>query len=247
MEQISAEVIKIYDNIKVNETSNLTFDQINIRSFRIISNSCIGQNKDETKSLCLNDLKKIIIIIGSIKKILNEKITKFQKITIENKLIKLLIKLEIIIKKYNLNFNNILESFIESDNLYLEIINSNQLILPDHEFIYDVIERMKNKITTIFLETNENILISDIFDTFLNLIYLEKILKNYLSIVDVNINQKTYYDLTNKINEINLIINNFISMNQFIKKYINFNNETQTKIRINIRENLFNSLFKSLD
>jgi hypothetical protein len=243
MDKLSPEVLEIFNSIKINTTANLTYKQINTRSFHIINNSCIGQNADETKSLYLNDLKKIINIIGLIKRLLGEPITLLQKITIEFKLIKLLNKLEEILNKYNLNLNNILDSFIESDNLYLKIINSNELVLPGLYYIYLVINRMKIRLETIFLETDENILISNIFDSFLNIIYLKKCLNNYLSIIDINNDSNTFLEISDKIKEIERIIENFVSKNQFIKNYINLNDETKKKIRINIRQNLFNTLF----
>ena len=243
MENFSPEVNRIFNCININRTARLTFNQINLSSYRIIINSCIGQNDDETKSLYLNDLKKIVTIIGSIKRIFLEFITLYQKTILEINLFKLLNKLQEIIFKYNLNIDTIFNSFIESDDLYLNIIESNELILPELSFIEEVVDRMKIRLETLFLETDENILISNIFDSYLNLIYLKKMFNNYLSIIDNTTNNNDYIKITNKITELDLIIEKFISDNQFIKNYINFNNNTKKEIRINIRKNLFNALF----
>lgn len=229
--EINKKTIELYQKVKINVTTKLKESDVNSLAYWVYSSSNIEQNKKQTKINRIWQLKKILFVIGLLKKILVNPDNLYDKIVFEEKLSKVLYKLDEIVMEYDISYDNIIEKSELNTIEYYKFINNQEKSLIGGETANDICNGLINKFQYIeFLEKSEAIKISEILDIYLNLTFISKVFNNYLDIIDVNNNNLIFtktlqsQEKTNKfilfLTSNVQIVNNFVKSDEFSKLLI---------------------------
>ena len=116
---------ELFFAIKPNLSTNLKKSSVLKIAYNTYNNSDISQNKKQTKISKIWSVKKILFTIGLLKKYLGSFDSFYDKVNLENKMIRVVIKLDEIVREYNLDLSNLKEELSTNTIEYLRLINDN--------------------------------------------------------------------------------------------------------------------------
>lgn len=245
LDDLDPRTIQIFEKVKVNSSTLLNTGNVLSLSLKISDEFNNGQDKFQIMVSRIYSIKKIILLIGLLKRELNNADNFFLKVNIENKIIRICFKLDEIVTKYNLSYDILKNVLIENDNNFISIIQNNGI------FSFDGLQKCTEISTGLIkkyeslnlLEKNIDIKNSNKLDLFLSNLYLKKVLENYLEIVDVKQNLSLHKNIKQSILKLNIFIDFISSNDEFINSYVFANLETKENIRRNVRISYIDNIF----
>ncbi len=237
--------IEIYEKVKVNLSTLLNTGNILSLSLKIADEFNNGQDKFQIMVSRIYSIKKILLLIGLLKRELNVADNYFLKVNIENKIVRICFKLDEIVTKYNLSYDILKNVLIENDNNFISIIQNNGI------FSFDGLEKctvisvglIKKYESINLLEKNIDIKNSNKLDIYLSCLYLNKVLEQYLEIIDLKQNLSLHERVKQSISKLNIFVDFISSNDEFINSYVFADFETKENIRRNVRINYIDNIF----
>jgi hypothetical protein len=176
----------------------LKISSVNKIAYYAYTDSRISQNKEQTKINKIWSVKKILFVIGLLKKYLgasNESL--YNKINLENKLIRVLLKLDEIVIEYNLDYDNLKENLFLNSVDFLKIINDNNIkSYIGTKTVLNLSSGLIKKLESInLLESNIDNKNLQILDIYLSLLFVNKVFTNYNDIIDQSTNKKLFINI----------------------------------------------------
>lgn len=230
--------------VKPNLSTDLKKSSVLKIAYYTYNNSYIAQNKKQTKLTKIGSVSKILFIIGLLKRDLGSANTFFDKINLNNKMIRVLASLDQIVREYNLDLSNLKEKLSTSTIEYIRLINDNN----EQAFIGDdtaslISSGLINKLESINLfESNNDIKKFEILNIYLNSLFISKVFTEYVKIIDVSSNNDLYINTLQSLNKINVFIKFLESIDNNVKTFNESSFEIKKKIIMGDIENYIDAL-----
>ena len=244
-EEVSTQTRRFVSNIIPNTSTNLKRKNVLKIAAHAYNNSNIGQTAFQTKVARIHSLKKIIFIIGLLKKELSIANTNHIRNNIENKLIRLTFKLDEIVNKYDLNYDNLKEYLFVNDNDYLTIIgDSHEKAFIGLTTATSISNGYMKKYEMVNLfELNINIKNSINLDVYHGVLFIKKAFEQYLELIDINNDKDLFINTIQSLIQLNKFIEYLTINDDFLKMYVNSNEQEQQRIRKIVRSNYIDDHF----
>lgn len=154
---------------------------------------------------------------------------------IENKLARLSLKLDKIVKEFYLSYDNLKEQLNTNNNEYLQIIaNYDVKSYIGLESITNCGNGLIKKFESIKLgEANIDIKHAQFLNIYFSILFIKKVFDQYLEIIDLQNNKDLYIKTFQSLEKIKIFISALVSNNDFIKNYSYSSPEVQEQIRSN--------------
>lgn len=206
LDKLNPITLLLLEKIKVNRSTITNQSIINLVAYNALSSNNYLNSEELTKVSCLINFKKIIYVIGLIKRELEQDLSEFIRVSFVAKLVSLLFKINDMIVKYDIKLGDLAKIFDETDDaLILAQFTKNKFVGVAN--IIDVLNSFIKKIVVNnSTELDINIRNSVNLDTFLRLKRIKYIIENYKEVV----NPQTESDLFVILNNILSTATNFI-------------------------------------
>lgn len=225
LEKLNPVTLAIFEKIKVNTSTIITQSVITVVAYNAVSINNYYNSEELTRLWSFFNFKKIIYVIGLIKRELEKELSEFTKTSFVSKLVSMLLKINDMIIKYNIQFGDIQKILDQADDeLIIAQFTKDKFlgVATTIDFLNANIKKIGVNNST---ETDARIRNSVNLDVFLQLKYIKYVIENYKEIV----NPQTETDLLVLLNNTLFTANNFIDKMIETIEFIKFF-ETSDKI-----------------
>jgi hypothetical protein len=242
--EVDPRTVLIFEAVKPNLSTNLKKSSVLKIAYHTYNNSCISRDRKRTKISKIWSVKKILFIIGLLKKYLGSTNSFYDKVNLENKMIRVVIKLDEIVREHNLDLSNLKEELSINTIEYLRLINN----ISEKSFIGGktgslLISGLIKKFESINLfESNKEIKDLEALDIYITSLFLNKVFVDYVKIIDSVADKELFTKNFQSLEKINIFIKYLQSKDDNIKTFIQSSDETK-KLIIKIKtENFIDAL-----
>jgi hypothetical protein len=238
--------VELISRVVSNTSTKIKRSSVLKIAYYAFNNSEISQDKFQTKVASIWSVKKILFIIGLLKTNLGSVESYLMKVNIENKLARLSLKLDKIVKEYDLSYDNLKEQLNANNNEYLQVIANNDInSYIGLELATNNGNRLIKKFESIkLLEANIDIKHAQFLNIYFSILFIKKVFDQYLKIIDSQNNKDLFVKTFQSLEKIKIFISALVSNNDFIKNYAYSSPEVQEQIRENVTSKYIDAIVR---
>jgi hypothetical protein len=244
--ELDPRTVELISRVVSNTSTKLKRAGVLQIAYHAFNNSQIAQDNFQTKISTIWSVKKILFIIGLLKTNLGSVESYLMKVNIESKLARLSLKLDKIVKEYDLSYDNLKEKLNTNSNEYLQVLANNDIksYIGLLTATYTSSGLIKKFESIKLLESNIDIKHAQFIDIYLSVLFIKKVFEQYLEIIDINNNKDIFLKTFQSLEKIKIFISFLVSNNDFIKDYAYSSADVQEKIRENVTSKYVDAIMR---